>query len=164
MFLFSPKFFILSCISSWLSYVQMDTTTINIVGPTLLYPHWWWCAKGCNNSQQCWDLQCTMGRVQLLRLWRPWLCNACAWPQQSWESCTNRSSIVALHFRDHRTKMLGVSLLKSLTNFELCATTPNKMQQGVQMDATCNIQCSMLGVVGQQCCVCLYRALQCKLS
>ena len=31
MFPFSPKFCI-SCISSWLSYVQMDTTTINIVG------------------------------------------------------------------------------------------------------------------------------------
>ena len=27
-----------------------------------------------------------------------------------------------------------------LTSFKLCATTPNNMQQGVQTDATCNIQ------------------------
>ena len=32
------------------------------------------------------------------------------------------------------------------------------MQQGVQMDATCNIQQLMLGVVGQQCCVRLHAA------
>ena len=29
---------------------------------------------------------------------------------------------------------------KSLTGFKLCATTPNNMQQGVQTEATCNIQ------------------------
>ena len=29
---------------------------------------------------------------------------------------------------------------KSLTGFKLCATTRNNMQQGVQTDATCNIQ------------------------
>ena len=29
---------------------------------------------------------------------------------------------------------------KSLTGFKLCATTPNNTQQGVQTDATCNIQ------------------------
>ena len=31
-------------------------------------------------------------------------------------------------------------LAQSLTGFKLCATTPNKMQQGVQTDTTCNIQ------------------------
>ena len=30
--------------------------------------------------------------------------------------------------------------LKGLTGFKLCATTRNNMQQGVQTDATCNIQ------------------------
>ena len=29
---------------------------------------------------------------------------------------------------------------KSMIGFKLCATTSNKMQQGVQTDATCNIQ------------------------
>ena len=36
-------------------------------------------------------------------------------------------------------QMLGC-WLSSLTGFKLCATTPNNMQQGVQRDATCNIQ------------------------
>ena len=41
--------------------------------------------------------------------------------------------------------LLGVvasvcTYLKSLTGFKLCSTTPNNMQQGVQTDATCNIQ------------------------
>ena len=30
--------------------------------------------------------------------------------------------------------------VKSLTGFKLCATTFNNMQQGVQTDATCNIE------------------------
>ena len=38
---------------------------------------------------------------------------------------------------------------KSFTGFKYYATTPNNMQQGVQTDATCNIQ---------QCCVRLYKA------
>ena len=37
-------------------------------------------------------------------------------------------------------KNVGSCWLKSLTRFKLCATTRNNMQQGVQTDATCNIQ------------------------
>ena len=39
--------------------------------------------------------------------------------------------------------LLSHEALESLTGFKLCATTPNtfnNMQQGVQMDSTCNIQ------------------------
>ena len=50
--------------------------------------------------------------------------------------------------RNKRTA--GSCWLKSLTGFKLCATTRNNMQQGVQTDATCNIQ---------QCCVRLHGAL-----
>ena len=25
---------------------------------------WHWCANGCNNSQQVWDLQCIVGKIQ----------------------------------------------------------------------------------------------------
>ena len=28
-------------------------------------------ANGCNNSRQYWDLQCIVGRIQPIRLWRP---------------------------------------------------------------------------------------------
>ena len=31
-----------------------------------------WCTNGCNSSQQVWDLQCIMGRIQLISL-----CNPC---------------------------------------------------------------------------------------
>ena len=37
----------------------------------LLRPCWQWCAKGCNNSQHCWDLQWIVGRIQPIRLCRP---------------------------------------------------------------------------------------------
>ena len=37
----------------------------------LLRARWQWCAKGCNNSQQCWDLQCIVGRIQPISLCKP---------------------------------------------------------------------------------------------
>ena len=30
-----------------------------------------WCANRCNNSQQCWDLQCILGRIQPISLCKP---------------------------------------------------------------------------------------------
>ena len=56
--------------------------------PILLRACWQWCANGCNNSQQVWDLQCIVGRIQPISL-----CNPCvmsmrgAWPQQCWKNC-----------------------------------------------------------------------------
>ena len=70
--------------------------------PTLLRACWQWCANGCNNSQQCWDLQCIVGRIQPISLCKP--------------------------------------CVMSVRGPKLCATTRNNMQQGVQTDATCNIQ------------------------
>ena len=70
--------------------------------------------------------------------------NERARPQQCWKSCANGSNIVALRFGDHGTKeMLGVVGWKvwPVSNFaQQHATTSNNMQQGVQTDATCNIQ------------------------
>ena len=71
-------------------------------------------------------------------------CNERAWPQQCRKSCANGSNIVALRFGDHGTKeMLGVVGWKvwPVSNFaQQHATASNNMQQGVQTDATCNIQ------------------------
>ena len=41
-----------------------------------------------------------------------------------------------------RTQQLPtlLAVAKRLTGFKLCATTPNNTQQGVQTNATCNIQ------------------------
>ena len=38
----------------------------------LLGSCWQWCANRCNNSQQVWDLQCIVGRIQPISL-----CNPC---------------------------------------------------------------------------------------
>ena len=38
----------------------------------LLRACWQWCANGCNNSQQVWDSQCIVGRIQTISL-----CNPC---------------------------------------------------------------------------------------
>ena len=47
--------------------------------PTLLRQQCWellracrqWCTNGCNNSQQCWDLQCIVRRIQPIRFCKP---------------------------------------------------------------------------------------------
>ena len=62
-------------------------------------------------------------------------------------------------YGDHGKKKrnFGSCLLKSLTGYKLCATTPNRQhatgQQGVQKVATCNIQqCwELFGTERQQC-------------
>ena len=74
----------------------------------LLRACWQWCANRCNSSQQVWDLQCIVGRIQPIGL-----CNPCVMsvrgPLQCWKNCSKGSNIVALRFGDHRTKeMLGV--------------------------------------------------------
>ena len=49
--------------------MQTDTTTPNIVATTTAC--WQWCSNGCNNSQECWDLQCIVGRIQPISLCKP---------------------------------------------------------------------------------------------
>ena len=79
-------------------------------------------------AQQCWEL---------LRACWQWCANGYNNSQQ----VGDLPCIATLRFGDHRTKEMFVSCwLKSLTGFKLCATTSNNMQQGVQTDATCNIQ------------------------
>ena len=61
----------------------------------LLRACWQWCANGCNNSQQCWDLQCIVGRIQPISQADLWavqmdptlLCHASAITEQKkcWE-------------------------------------------------------------------------------
>ena len=37
----------------------------------LLRAYWQRCANGCNNSKQCWDLQCIVGRIQPISVCKP---------------------------------------------------------------------------------------------
>ena len=50
------------------------------------------------------------------------------------QSCSTNPNIVI------GSCCVRLCVAKSLTGFKLCATTRNNMQQGVQTDATCNIQ------------------------
>ena len=53
------------------TYMQTDATTPDIDGPTVLgvvASVLVVVCKRCNNSQQCWDLQCIVGRIQAIRL------------------------------------------------------------------------------------------------
>jgi len=80
------------------------------------------------------------------------MCNARAWPRQTMleELCKRIQHCCSTVQRSRNKRNVGSCWLKRLTGFKLCATTPNNMQQGVQTDATCNIQ---------QCCARLYWAL-----
>ena len=62
----------------------------------------------------------------------------------------SRSNLRAITRLETLGTQASLQVAKSLTGLKLCATTPNNMQQGVQTDATCNIQ---------QCCVRLHRDL-----
>ena len=158
------------CQSS-LGFVQKDATTPNIVAttmlgvvacmlavvckrmqqlPTLLRQQclellrecWQWCANGCNNSQQCWCLQCIVGRIQLISLCKPCVMTVRGPNNVGRAVQTDPTLHVALRFGDHGTnEMLGVVGPKvwPVSNFVQ------------QLSTTCNIQ---------QCCVRLQGAYQ----
>ena len=135
------------------SGVQTDATTPNIVGsnnvescwvrvgsgvqtPLLLRSCWQWCAKGCNNSQQCWDLQCIMGRIQPIRLWRPCVMRVRGPNNVVRAVHMDPTLFFGPTLRWSRNKRnVGSCWPKSLTAFNLYATTPNNTQKHI---TTCN--------------------------
>ena len=130
----------------WVSFVQTDATTPNIVAPTMLRVVTCMLAVVCKRMQQ---LPTMLGAAlhrgkdtthKSLVTMR----NERARPQKCWKSCANGSNFIALRFGDHgRKEMLGVVGWKvwPVSNFaQQHATTSNNMQQGVQTDPKCNIQ------------------------
>ena len=117
--------------------MQTDATTPNIVGPTMLRVVASVLAVVCKRMQQLLTIlgpAVHRGKDTTHKTLET-MCHARAWPQQCWKSfsCANGSNIVALRFNNHGTKeMLGVmgSNVWPVSN----------MQQGVQTNATCNIQ------------------------
>ena len=126
-----------------------------------LYNHFKLHASECNNSRHSWannvETCCvrvgssvktdatTPNKVGPSRVFvKEIMCNARVSPQQWCKSCANGSNIVALSLGDHGTKeMLGVvgSNVWPVSNFaQQLPTTSSNMQQGLQTDATCNIQ------------------------
>ena len=96
-----------------------------------------WCAKGCNNSQQCWVLQCIV----------EWSRNGvypCVMRMRGHNNNVGRGvkmdPILIQHRRSWNKRNIGTGScwLKSLTGFKLCVTTPNNTQQHT---TTFNIVC-----------------------
>ena len=88
---------------------------------------WQWCANGCNNCQQCWELRYIMGRIQPIRLCKPCVMRV----RGCWKSWANGSNIVAPRFGDHGTKeMFGIAGWPVLNFAQQLPTIRNKMQKG----------------------------------
>ena len=102
----------------------------------LLRACWQWCANGCNNSQQVWDLQCIVGRIQPISLWNPCVMIV--------RDPNNVGRVV-------QTDPTLLRYASAITEQEKCwellaekfdwfQTFRNNMQTGMQTDATCNLQ------------------------
>ena len=84
------------------------------------------------HCQQCWELQCIVGRIQPIRLCKP--CVMCV--RGCWKSCANESNIVAPRFGNHRTKEMfeiACSKVWPVSNFaQQLQAIRNKMQKECQ--------------------------------
>ena len=91
----------------------------------LLRPRWQWCVNGYNNCQQCWDLQCIVGRMQPIRLWRPCVMRVRG-PNNVGRAV---QIIVALRFGDHGTNKCWELLVWPVSNFgqQQLPTTRNRV-------------------------------------
>ena len=90
-----------------------------------------WANNVCSgvHCQQCWELQCIVGRIQPIRLCKPGV--MCV--RGCWKSCANESNIVASRFSDHRTKEMfeiACSKVWPVSNFaQQLPAIRNKMQK-----------------------------------
>ena len=108
----------------------------NIVAPTMLCTFWQWCANGCNNSQQCWDLQCIVERIQPIRLCKP--CVMCVrGPNNVGRAVQTDPTLLRYTLVITEQKKCWELLAEKFDQFQ---TLRNNMQQSVQTDATWNIQ------------------------
>ena len=90
-------------------------------------------------TETTWDPHCIVGRMQPIRLWRP--CVVCVrGPNNVRRAVQTDPTLLSYGSAITEQKKCRNCWLKSLTALKLCATTPNKMPQGVQTDATCYIQ------------------------
>ena len=63
--------FIYSLFKATCKWTQQLPTLLRQQCWDLLSACWEWCANGYYNSQQCWDLQCIVGRIQPISLCKP---------------------------------------------------------------------------------------------
>ena len=101
----------------------------------LLRAGWQWCAEGCNNSQQCCDLQCIVGRIQPISLCKP--CVMSVGPNNVGRAVQTNPTLLRYASAITEQKKCWEMLAEKFDWFQ---TLRNNMQRGVQTDATCNIQ------------------------
>ena len=106
-----------------------------------------WCTNRCNNSQQCWDLDCILGRIQTIgrcKLEGDDVQCGCVAPKMFEGLCKQIQRCCATPRRSWNKRTVKSCWLKSLTGFKLCATTPNNTQQHATRCANEHIfACSM---------------------
>ena len=125
--------------------MQTGATTPNIFAPTMLGVVSYVLAVVCKRMQQVWDLQCTVGRIQPISL-----CNPCGMsvrgPNNVGRTVQTDPTLLRYDSAITEQKQCWELLAEEFDRFQ---TLRNNIQQGVQTDATCNIQ---------QCCVRLHGA------
>ena len=89
---------------------------------------WQWCAKGCNNSQQVWDLHCIVGGIQPISLCKPCVMSVRG-PSNVGRAVQTDPTLLRYASAISNKRNVGSFWLKSLTGFKRCATTRNNIQQ-----------------------------------
>ena len=102
----------------------------------LLRVCWQWCANRWNNSQQCWDLQCIVGRIQPISLCKPCVMSMCG-PNNVGRAVQTDPTLLRYASAITEQKKCWELLAEKFDRYQ---TLRNDMQQGVQTDTTCNIQ------------------------
>ena len=104
----------------------------------LLRACWQLCAKGSNNSQQCWGLQCIVGRIQPISL-----CKPCVTMLE--EPCNRIQRYCATLRRSRNKRNVGSCWLKSLpvqtlrNNTQQHPTTYNRVCKRTQHVTSNNV-------------------------
>ena len=95
-----------------------------------------------NKYQQCWDLQCIVGRIQHIRLWRPCVMSVSG-PNSVERVVKTTQHCCALRFGDHeKREMLGVvcSRVWPLSNFaQQIPTIRNSVCKRTQLVTSKNV-------------------------
>ena len=104
--------------------------------PTLLRQQCWellraccqWCVNGCNNSQEVWDLQCIVGRIQPISLCNPCVMSARC-PNNVGRAVQTDPTLLRYATAITEQKKCWELLAEKFDRFQLCATTRNNIQQ-----------------------------------
>ena len=113
----------------------------------LLRPCWQWWANGSNNSQQCWDLRCIVGRIQPRRLWRPCVTRVRG-PNNVGKAVQTNPILLCYAWWSRNKRNFGSCWFNRPTGFN------NSQQHATTYNRVCkrtHLQHSTMGVVGQQC-------------